>query len=257
MILKDKVAIITGGGSGIGKAIALRFAREGANVVVAGRTLAKVEQTAQEIEEIGTKSLALRADVSVVADVAYMVKSTVDKFRGVDILVNNAGIMVTKNFFELTEEDWDKTMAIDLKGAFLCCKQVVPVMIARGKGKIINIASTSGHIGFRVCYGAAKAGLINFTFSLARELAPYKINVNAISPGRIQTSLITASETSPNKTFQPAEECAISRIPYGRLGQPEDMASAALFLASDESDYVVGSVIVVDGGLLNTFAFSP
>lgn len=251
MVLKDKVAIVTGAGSGIGKAIALRFAREGASVVVAGRTLAKVEQTAQEMEEIGARSLALRADVSVAADVADMVKRTIDELGGIDILVNNAGIVVVKNFSELTEEDWDKTMAIDLKGPFLCCKQVVPVMMAGGKGKIINIASTSGHIGFRVCYGAAKAGLINFTFSLARELAPYKINVNAISPGRIQTPLITAPGAPPQS--QPTEERALKCIPYGRLGQPEDIASAATFLASDESEYIVGSVIVVDGGWLNTF----
>lgn len=251
MILKDKVAIITGGGSGIGKAIALRFAREGASVVVAGRTVAKVEQTAQEIEEIGTKSLALRTDVSVAADVAYMVKKTTDEFGGIDILVNNAGIVIPKNLFELTEEDWDKTMAIDLKGPFLCCKQVAPVMIERGQGKIVNIASSAAHIGFRVCYGAAKAGLINLTFSLARELAPYKINVNAISPGRIQTPLIAAPDAPPQS--QPTEEQALKCIPYGRLGQPEDIASAAAFLASDESEYMVGSVILVDGGWLNTF----
>ena len=248
MMLKDRIAIVTGGGSGIGRAIALRFAQEGASVVVAGRTLEKVEKTAREVEKIGTGSLALRADVSISSDVAQMVKATVDRFGRIDILVNNAGTIVRKNFFEYTEEDWDRVMDVNLKSVFLCCKQVVPVMLKQDKGKIVNIASTSGQIGFRVVYGASKAGVINFTASLALELAPHKINVNAISPGTIDTPLVAALKASPEM-----QESVLRCIPYGRLGRPEDIASAALFLASDESDYMVGSVVVIDGGLFTTF----
>src|SRR4030067_2596609 len=165
MMLENKVAIVTEGGSGIGQAIALRFAREGANIVVAGRTLEKVKETVKKAEEIGARSLALKADVSVSADVAHMVETTVDKFGRIDILVNNAGIIIRKRFLDHTEEDWDKVMDINLKSVFLCCKQVVPVMMKQGNGKIVNIASTAGQIGFRerVAYGASKAGVINLT----------------------------------------------------------------------------------------------
>jgi len=252
-MLKNKVAIVTGGGQGIGRAIALRFAREGADVVVAGRTLEKVEVTAKDIEEIGSRSLALKADVSVASDVARMVKAAVDKFGRIDILVNNAGIVIRKNFFdypeEYTEEDWNKTMDINLKGVFLCCKEVVPVMLKQRKGKIVNISSMSGLSGDRGgAYGPSKAGVINLTASMALELAPYKINVNVICPGAIETPMSAPATATPEKT-----ERMLRCIPYGRIGQPEDIASAALFLASDESDYMVGSVVIVDGGMMTTF----
>lgn len=248
MVLKEKVAIVTGGGSGVGRVIALRFAREGAHVVVAGRTLEKVQETASEVEKIGTGSLALKTDVSISTDVSRMVEATINRFGRINILVNNAGTIVRKTFFDYTEEDWDTVMDVNLKGVFLCCQQVVPVMMKQGKGKIINIASTSGHIGHRMCYGASKAGVINFTATLALQLAPYRINVNSISPGIIDTSMAAALKTSPE-----LEAKIVGCIPYGRIGRPEDTASVALFLASDESDYMVGSDVIVDGGLINTF----
>ena len=251
MMLENKVAIVTGGGSGIGQAIALRFAREGANIVVAGRTLEKVKETVKKAEEIGARSLALKADVSVSADVAHMVETTVDKFGRIDILVNNAGIIIRKRFLDHTEEDWDKVMDINLKSVFLCCKQVVPVMMKQGNGKIVNIASTAGQIGFRerVAYGASKAGVINLTASMALELAPYKINVNAISAGPIETAMGSAAKS------QEMRKRVLSCVPYGRLGKPEDIASVAVFLASSESDFLVGSVVVVDGGTFTTFGW--
>jgi len=249
-VLKNKVAIITGGGGGIGRAIAQRFALEGADCVVVGRTFEKVKQTAEDVETIGARSLALRTDVSVSTDVAQMVKETVSKFGRVDILVNTAGIIIRKRTFDYTEEDWDKTLNINLKSVFLCCKEVVPVMLRQGKGKIVSIASIAGQVGFPRsggAYGASKAGIINLTAHMAAELAPYKINVNAVSPGPIQTPMnaSTILET-PEK-----RQRIIEHIPYGRLGQPEDVASAVLFLASDQSDFITGSVIVVDGGVLN------
>jgi len=249
-ILKNKVAIITGGGSGIGKAIAQRFALEGADCVVVGRTFEKVRQTAEDIETIGGRSLALRSDVSVSADVARMVKEVINKFGRVDILVNSAGIIIRKRTFDYTEEDWDQTLNMNLKSVFLCCKEVVPVMLRQGNGKIVSIASIAGQVGLPRAggaYGASKAGIINLTAHMASELAPYKINVNAVSPGTIQTPMNadTILET-PEK-----RQKIIEHIPYGRLGQPEDIASAVLFLASDQSEFVTGTVIAVDGGVLN------
>lgn len=249
MMLKNKVAIVTGGGSGIGRAIALRLAREGADIVVVDVKEELAEKTAEDTEKSGIRSLALKTDVSISADVDQMVKTAVKKFGRIDILVNNAGIIVRKNLFDHTEEDWDKVLNINLKSVFLCCKQVVPLMMKQGKGKIINIASGAGHIGMRRgVYGASKAGVINLTASMALELAPYKINVNAISPGTVETSMSAAVRASAEM-----EEKIVKCIPYGRLGRPEDIASAVVFLASEESDYMVGGVVNVDGGLVTTF----
>jgi NAD(P)-dependent dehydrogenase (short-subunit alcohol dehydrogenase family) len=250
--LENRVAIITGAGLGIGKAIAIRFAREGADIVTVGRTLETIQTTAEEAEQFGVRSLAVKADISVSTDVANIVKASLDKFGRVDILVNNASKLVRKNLVETTEEEWDEVMDTNLKGVFLCCKEVALVMMKQGKGKIINIAAVTGQIGVRNrdCYGASKAGLINLTNTMALELAPYNINVNAISPGWIETHLATPVTTTPE-----IADTIRRSIPSGRVGQPEEVASAAVFLASDESDYIQGSTIVVDGGLLNTFGW--
>lgn len=249
-ILEHKVAIITGGGSGIGRAIATRFAREGADIVIAGRTLKNLEETKTKVKDIGVKCLAIRVDVSISADVAQIVRTTMNQFGKIDILVNNAGIIIRKSFLEHTEDDWNKVMDTNLKSVFLCCKYVVPEMLKQDKGKIINIASGAGLIGFkRIAYGSSKAGVINFTASLGLELAPHHINVNAICPGIIDTDMISALRATPD-----IERKVISSIPYGRLGRPDEIASAATFLASDNSDFMVGTYMIIDGGQITTFS---
>ena len=215
MLLKDKVAIVTGGGSGVGKAVSLRFSREGAHISVVGRTLEKLTKTAEEISKIGTESLAIAADVSNANDVSQMVTKTIERFGKIDILVNNAAVAIRKTIFDLTEADWDEMMNINLKSVFLCCKQVVPLMVKQGKGKIINIASASGHLGHRLGYGATKAGVINFTAALALELAPYGINVNSISPGILDTPMIAKLKSSPELMAK-----ILGCIPYKRLATP-------------------------------------
>ncbi len=254
MRLKDKVAIITGGGRGIGRGIALRFAQEGAAVALADREAAASRQTAEEVRALGGKVLALAVDVGRQAQVRRMVDETASHFGGVDILVNNAGISKVIPFLEMTEEDWDLIMAINLKGAFLCCQAVLPIMVRRGKGKIINMSSQSGKTGnsWYAAYCASKFGLIGLTQSLAAEFAPHGIAVNAICPGVVFTPLWEEQlpDYARKKNLPPGEVKSYleKRIPMGRLGRVEDVANLALFLASDESEYMTGQALNITGG---------
>lgn len=247
MDLKNKVAIITGSRKGIGKAIALALAKAGANVVVSDINLDDCNKVVEEIKAIGKKGLAVKADVSNPEDVSQMINLTTEKFGKVNILVNNAGIYMQKSLTDVTEQDFDRILDINLKGVFLCSKAVVPEMIKQGKGKIINITSIAGQVGFAnsSAYCASKGAIINLTRELALELAQYKINVNAIGPGVIETDM--TKDLLEDKAIK---ETLLANIPLNRIGKPEDIANAALFLASDNSDYITGITLFVDGGWL-------
>ncbi len=245
MDLKNKVAIVTGSRRGIGKEIALALAKAGANVVVSDINLDDCNKVVEEIKAIGKKGLAVKADVSNPEDLSQMINLTTEKFGKVDILVNNAGIYMQKSLTDLTEQDFDRVLDINLKGVFLCSKAAVPEMIKQGKGKIINITSIAGQVGFAnsSAYCASKGAIINMTRELALELAQYKINVNAIGPGVIETDM--TKELLKDKATR---ETLLANIPLSRIGKPEDIANAALFLASDNSDYITGITLFVDGG---------
>jgi NAD(P)-dependent dehydrogenase (short-subunit alcohol dehydrogenase family) len=251
MRLSDKTAIVTGARRGIGRAIALALAREGANVVVSDISQKDCQKVVDEIERMGRRGLALKCDVSSSDDVEAMIRRTVAEFGRLDILVNNAGIIAYKPFLELTDEDWDKTLNVNLKGQFLCARAAGRDMVKNKKGRIINIASiSSGGCGIAfpliAHYTASKGGVVALTEALALELTPQGINVNAICPGAIDTDMAKGAKESG----QLAQ--VLARIPKGRLGQPEDIASLAVFLASEESDYISGAAIVIDGGWLTT-----
>jgi 3-oxoacyl-[acyl-carrier protein] reductase len=251
MRLNNKIAIVTGARRGMGRAIALALAKEGANVVVSDISQEDCQKVVDEIEKLGRKGLALKCDVSSHNDVEDMVKRTVAEFGRVDILVNNAGILTFKPFLELTDEDWDKTLSVNLKGQFLCARAAARVMAKNKWGRIINIASiSSGGCGIAfpliAHYTASKGGVVALTEALALELTSQGINVNAICPGAIDTDM--------SKGVKEGGQLAqvLARIPKGRLGQPEEIASLAVFLASEESDYISGAAIVIDGGWLTS-----
>jgi 3-oxoacyl-[acyl-carrier protein] reductase len=243
--LDGKVAIVTGSSRGIGKAIAERFAAEGAKVTVnwAGRER-EAEAVVESIKKDGGDALSVGADVSSAADVRNLVNATVDHFGRVDILVNNAGVMITKSVTETTEDDWDRTIDINLKGAYLCSKEVAPIMLRQQSGKIIMMSSNSGLYhpsAMRFTeYVVSKAGMNGLTKALALSLGPH-ITVNAICPGWIKTDMI--ADTDPE-----VEKRILAETALARWGLPEEIASAAVFLASKEADFITGELLIVAGG---------
>jgi 3-oxoacyl-[acyl-carrier protein] reductase len=243
MDIKGRVALVTGAGQGIGKAIALKLATYGATVVI-NDINEKAEETATEIVKEGGKSMAIIADVSSAKDVERMIKETLEVYGQIDILVNNAGITKDSLLMRMEEDSWDKVLEIDLKSVFLCSRAIIRQMLRQRYGRIINIASIVGQIGNagQTNYAAAKAGVIGFSRALAKEVAAKGITVNAIAPGFIET------EMTKKLNDQQRQELA-KNIPMGSLGSPEDVAGAALFLASDAARYLTGQVITIDGGM--------
>lgn len=246
--LDGRVALVTGGGRGIGRAIALALAHAGADVAISGRTISQLQSTAEEISGLGRKSLAITADVSKLQDIENMVRTVVNEFGRLDILVNNAGINKRVPSLEVTEELWDSIVDTNLKGTFFCCQAAGRVMLKQGKGKIINICSLTSQIGMTTIapYGATKSGILGLTRSLAAEWARHGINVNAIGPGYHETDL-----TRPLLENKAWMEKLLPRIPIGRVGTTEDLMGVAVFLASDASNYISGEIIYVDGGFLS------
>jgi len=244
MKLKGKVAIVTGAAQGIGRGIALALAKEGAKVVVSDIS-DKIADVVREIESLGSEALAAKANVADSKETEGMAKAAIQKFGRIDILVNNAGIYPFKPLVEMKEEDWDRVMGVNLKGVFNCTKAVLPKMIEQKSGNIINISSIAGAvIGYLnlVHYCASKGGVLGFTRAAALELAQYGIRVNAIAPG--------ATETPGTKVVgEEALKQVAQTIPLRRIGQPEDIANLVIFLASDDSSYITGQLIVADGGL--------
>ncbi len=248
MRLKDRVAVVTGAGSGNGRGIALRFAEEGARIVAADLDMESAETTAHLVEDAGGEAIAVCADVGRREQGVAMVKAARERFGGVDILVNNAGVETLVPVLDLEEREWDRVIDTNLKGAFLCAQIAARAMVdARTPGAIVNIASINAKIALagQAHYTASKGGLIMLTKAMALDLAPHRIRVNAIGPGVIETRMTEASLSDPERRAM-----LLSKVPLGRVGQPRDVANAALFLASDEASYITGTTLYVDGGWL-------
>jgi 3-oxoacyl-[acyl-carrier protein] reductase len=242
--LLDRVAIVTGGARGIGGAIAVAFAGEGADVVIADRLGEDVARPVLDaIARAGRRALFVETDISDAASVSAMVDRAYDEFGEIDVLVNNAGTFSQVFLHELSVQEWDRVMGVNLRGCFLCTRMVLPRMLERGRGKVINVASQLGQIGGTemVHYSASKAGVIGFTKALAREVSTKGIHVNAIAPGPILTDMM-AEETDEWAAQK------LSELPIGRFGEVHEVAPTAVFLASDESSYYVGQTLCPNGG---------
>ncbi len=245
-MLKGKCAVITGASRGIGKCIATKFAKEGANVVINYRNNEEEAlKVKQELEDLGSQVLVVKADVSELEQAENLIKEAKKEFGRVDILVNNAGITKDNLIIRMKEEDFDSVIKTNLKGAFNCLKAVTPIMLKQKYGKIVNMASVVGVVGNpgQVNYCASKAGLIGMTKSLAKEIGSRNITVNAIAPGFINTDM---TDVLPEKV----KEAMVTQIPLGRMAKAEEVAAVTTFLASDFASYITGQVINVDGGMV-------
>lgn len=245
MNLSGKIAIVTGAGRGLGKAIALRLAEEGAIPVVADLDPVTAESVLRELDERGTKTIRVQVDVSKVAQVTSMVDRVIQEFGTIDILVNNAGIVHTTAIEKITEDEWDKLMATNLKSVFFASQSVLPYMKQKRSGRIINISSSAGRMGGYgngVGYAASKAGIIGLTMSFARKVAEFNITVNAVAPGTTETEMIQALSEDTKRMLK-------ELIPMKRLGKPKNVADVVAFLASEGADFITGAVIDVNGGL--------
>ena len=247
MRLPDTVALVTGGGSGIGRAICERFAREGAKVVAADRYPERAEETAERIKAAGGDAIGVRVDVADAAAVAAMAEQAVAAYGRVDVLVNNAGLSVGDDILTFDEATWDLNLNVVLKGVFLCSKAILPGMLERRRGVILNIASVNGlwAVG-EEAYSAAKAGMINLTQNMAVKYGDRGVRVNCIAPGSIRTPIWGARVAQDPRVF----DKLAAWYPLGRVGEPDDVANAALCLVSDEASWITGVTLPVDGGLL-------
>ena len=242
--LAGKFALVTGASSGIGREIAILFASEGADIAICDVNMDAARETQKEIETIGRRAMIFQTDVTVFKEVEDTVNIILDNFKHLDILVNNAGITRDNLLLRMTEEDWDRVLAVNLKGVFNCTKAASKAMVKQRSGKIVNIASIIGIMGNagQANYAASKGGIISLTKSIAKELASRNISANAVAPGFIQT-------TMTDKLTNEQREAMLANIPLNRLGVPSDVAQASLFLASSDADYITGQTLVVDGGM--------
>src|SRR4030067_1114944 len=244
--LEGKAAVVTGGGRGIGRAICLAFAKEGADVVVnyASKDL-PAQEVVEMIKKMGRKAVAVKGNVAIKSDAERIIQTAIDNFGKIDILVNNAGVSKPNMLYKMTEEQWNEVVDIHLKGPFLCIQAASKYMMEQKSGKIINVTSVAGLVGTKgqINYSAAKGGILALTKSAARELANYGIIVNVVSPGYVSTEMTEKIRTDPK-----LKEIYTGRILLGRFAEPEEVALAFIFLASDESNYIHGQLICVDGG---------
>jgi len=255
MMLPDKIVIVTGASKGIGRAIALRLAKEGTNIVIADVDTDEGEKAAQMIRDMGRECLIVKCDVRNSQEVEEMVEKTMRKFGRIDILVNNAGVSSMSPMVELEEKDWDFNMDINAKGQFLCSRAVAKHMIKQRSGKIVNNASLAAKRGalFLGHYSASKFAVLGLTYTMAIELAPYNITVNAVCPGIVETDMIRREwkweGDLRGMTPEKVRKEVLSTIPLGRLAKPEDIAGVVAFLASEDADYITGQAININGGM--------